>query len=185
MSFWSSWRATPNTSRNGRCDIAGEYASQTTVPVERSFAEIKRTLQRFGATAFGYVEQGDLIGIQFEIIGLRVAMKMRLPDRDQCRLTSSGRERPETAIDKDHEAACRQRWRTLANAIKAKLAMVDDGLSSVETEFLANIMLPGGETVGERIAPDIHEVVRTGQLPPLIPGLPRPARVTAIGERVG
>ena len=63
--------------------------------------------------------------------------------------------------------------------------MVDDGLSSVETEFLANIMLPGGETVGERIAPDIHEASRTGQLPPLMPGLPRPARVTAIGERVG
>jgi len=158
--------------------VAGEDASKTEGPVDKSFSEIKRTLTRFGATAFGYAEQGNRVGVQFEINGLRVMMRMVLPEREKFARNSYGTRRPDTAIDRDHEQACRQRWRSLANGIKAKLALVDDGISTVEREFLADIMLPSGETVGDRISPDIHESIRVNVLPSIMPGM---SSVVAIG----
>ena len=149
--------------------MPGEYASKTDVPVSRSRDEIERTLTRFGATAFAYMNQGNRVAIAFEIKNIRVSMTMTLPDREPYRLDSRGKVRTSTAIEKDWEQACRQRWRTLANAIKAKLAMVDDGLSTVEREFLADIMTPNGQTVGEIIAPEIEAIGRSGKVPALMP----------------
>lgn len=149
--------------------MPGEYASKTDVPVSRSRDEIERTLTRFGATAFAYMNQGNRVAIAFEIKNIRVSMSMTLPDRDQFRLDSRGKVRTSTAIEKDWEQACRQRWRTLANAIKAKLAMVDDGLSTVEREFLADIMTPNGQTVGEILVPEIEAIGRSGRVPALMP----------------
>jgi hypothetical protein len=150
--------------------MPGEYASNTAVPVSRSRDEIERTLGRFGATSFAYFNQMPKVAIAFEIRGVRVVMNMILPDRSQFELDSRGKRRTESAIEKDWEQACRQRWRTLANAIKAKLAMVDDGISTIEREFLADIMTPNGKTVGELLAPQVREISRGGMLPPLIPG---------------
>ena len=159
----------------------GTYAAKTEVPASKSYEEVKRTLQRFGASSFGYVETPGAVAIQFEVKGLRVLMRMALPDRAAFRLSETGRARPDSAIEREWEQATRQRWRTLANAIKAKLAMVDDGLSSVESEFLSNILTADGETVGEKIVPQIHEVARTAELPPMVPAGPR-AKVIAIGS---
>jgi hypothetical protein len=162
------------------------YAENTEVPVSRSFDEIKRTLSRFGADAFGYAEQGRDVMISFQVKGLRVMIRMTLPDRERFAKNSYGTRRPETAIDKDHEKECRRLWRTLAAAIKAKLAMVDDGLSSVEREFLADVVLPGGsETVADRLMPDLREIARTGELPSLIPGLPPAPKVIELPSRSG
>lgn len=149
--------------------MPGEYASSTSVPVSRSRDEIERTLSRFGATAFAYFNQPPTVAIAFEISNVRVKMSMTLPDRAQFRLDSRGKLRTESAIDKDFEQACRQRWRTLANAIKAKLAIVDDGISTIEREFLADVMTPDGRTVGEIIVPQIVEISRSGVLPALMP----------------
>jgi hypothetical protein len=161
-----------------------KYAENTEVPVSRSFDEIKKTLTRFGADAFGYAEQGRIIMITFQIKGLRVMVRMTLPDRESYARDSYGRRRVDSAIDRDWEKECRRLWRTLANAIKAKLAMVDDGLSSVEREFLADVVLPGGsETVADRLMPELHEIARSGALPSLIPGTPV-TRVIELPSRV-
>jgi hypothetical protein len=150
--------------------MPGEYASNTTVPVSRSRDEIENTLARFGATGFAYFNQMPKVAIAFEIRGIRVVMNMTMPAREQFELDSRGKLRTASAIDKDHEQACRQRWRTLANAIKAKLAMVDDGISTIEREFLADIVTPNGETVGDRLIPQLEEISRGGMLPSLMPG---------------
>jgi hypothetical protein len=163
----------------------GTYAAKTDVPVSRSFDEIKRTLTRFGADGFGYVEMGNVVGITFQIKSLRVQMKMTLPDREQFARNSYGNRRTASAIDKDHEQACRQKWRTVANGIKAKLALVDDGISTVEREFLADLVLPNGETVGERVIPELHESIRANELPPLMPGSRSAGRVIELGHRSG
>lgn len=157
--------------------MPGEYASDTKVPVTRSRDEIEKTLARFGAGKFAYFNDPPQVAIAFEIAGLRVVMRMTMPDRERYELDSRGRRRVDSAIDRDHEQACRQRWRTLANAIKAKLAMVDDGISTIEREFLADVMLPTGDTVGDRLTPEIHGMVASGALPPLMPG-----RVIALGD---
>lgn len=161
--------------------MPGEYASDTKVPVTRSRDEIERTLTRFGAGKFAYFNDPPEVAIAFEIAGLRVMMRMELPDRKLFERDSRGKIRTESAITKDWEQACRQRWRTLANAIKAKLAMVDDGISTVEREFLADVMLPTGESIGDRLAPEIKTVVQSGELPPLMPGKPE-RKIIALGE---
>ena len=157
------------------------YAANTEVPVTRSRDEIERTLTRFGASKFAYFSDPPFVSIAFEIRGLRVLMKMELPDRKLFERDTRGKIRTESAVTKDWEQACRQRWRTLANAIKAKLAMVDDGISTVEREFLADVMLPSGESIGDRLAPEIKAVVESGDLPPLMPGKPE-RKIIALGE---
>lgn len=159
----------------------GTYAAKTDVPVTRSRDEIERTLTRFGAGKFAYFNDPPHVAVAFEIKGLRVMMRMEMPDRELFAVDSRGKRRVDSAIDRDHEQACRQRWRTLANAIKAKLAMVDDGISTVEREFLSDVMLPNGQTIGDRIAPDIRAVVESGELPPLMPGKPE-RKIIALGE---
>ena len=162
--------------------MPGEYAASTNVSTDRSFSEIKNTIRRFGASGFGYIEQGLIVGIAFEVNGLQVRMTMTLPDRKLFEVSPTGRWRSEATIEKEWEQACRQRWRTLANGIKAKLAMVDDGISTVEREFLANIVLPDGDTVADRIVPEIREIVRSGTIPSMMPGIPAPARIIALGN---
>lgn len=148
--------------------MAGRYAAQTDVPVSRSRDEIERTLTRFGATAFAYMSASDgKVAVQFEIEGLRVMMRLQLPARQDFRYDSRGKVRTDSAIERDWEQACRQRWRTLAAGVKAKLALVDDGVSTIEAEFLAGVLLPDGSTVGERMEPRLREIASSGTMPSL------------------
>lgn len=162
-------------------ELSGTYAATTSVPVSKSRTEIEETLARFGASGFGYFNRGDQIQIAFEIDDIRVVMKMNLPDKEQFRRDKRGYLRMEHVIEKDWEQSCRQRWRTLANGVKAKLALVDDGISTIEREFLSDIALPDGSTVGDRIVPTIRETASTGLLPSLMPGKERESKVIAIG----
>ena len=43
------------------------------------------------------------------------------------------------------------------------------GISTIETEFLANIVLPDNTTAGEWMLPQIDRAYRTGEMPPLLP----------------
>ncbi len=165
--------------------MTGTYAAKTDVPVSKSRDEIERTLARFGATAFAYMSNVDgQVAISFEVKGFRVLMRMQLPRRDQFARDSRGKLRIDSAIERDWEQACRQRWRSLANGVKAKLALIDDGISTVEREFLADIVVPStGQTYGEMAIPAITEVYAGTALPPLVPGAR--SNVIALGERAG
>ena len=55
--------------------------------------------------------------------------------------------------------------------IKAKLESVESGIETFEQAFLANVVLPGGTTVGDYMTPQIAESYRTGQMPPMLPGV--------------
>ena len=43
------------------------------------------------------------------------------------------------------------------------------GISTIESEFLANIVLPDNTTAGEWMIPQIDQAYRTGQMPSLLP----------------
>ena len=43
------------------------------------------------------------------------------------------------------------------------------GISTIETEFLANIVLPDNTTAGEWMLPQIDRAYRTGEMPPMLP----------------
>jgi hypothetical protein len=143
------------------------FATDTTVPVERSKAEIERLLGRHGATRFMSGWDGDTAALGF-VLGTRtIQFLLPLPARsdDQFHRTPTGRRRRNPAdAGRAWEQACRARWRALLLVIKAKLEAVECGISTVEDEFLAWTVLPGDRrTIGDRLRPMIEESVRSGK----------------------
>jgi len=155
----------------------GRYASQTSVSTEKSRNEIERTLQRYGASGFGFWLENDKALVQFTIENLKIAFNLPMPDRKSEEFTMSSHKndwqrKPLTAEthQKRWEQACRQRWRALALVIKAKLEAIDSGISTFQEEFMAHIMLPDGVTVGEKLVPGLTQLKETGQMPKLLVG---------------
>ncbi len=153
------------------------YASNTKVSSEKSRNEIERTLQRYGASGFGFWIENDSALVQFQIEKLKIAFKLPMPDRKSEEFTMSSHEndwqRKPLAAETAHrrwEQACRQRWRALALVIKAKLEAIDSGISTFEEEFMAHIMLPDGVTVGEKLVPGLTALKKTGDMPKLLVG---------------
>jgi hypothetical protein len=150
------------------------YASSTEVSVDRSRAEIEKTLTRYGAEQFMSGWKDGQSVIAFRLNNRVIQFVLPLPDKNDeaFKLTPTGRRRrnPEDAY-KEWEQACRQRWRALNLAIKAKLEAVECGITSFEEEFLAHIVLPGGKgTVGEWLVPQLNKAYEQGKMPRLIEG---------------
>lgn len=157
--------------------MSGRYASGTSVDSAASRAEIERVLARYGATAFMYGTRAGEGVVAFELNDRRVQFRLPLPDpnADEFRYTPSGsRERSPSSRAEAYEQAVRQRWRALLLCVKAKLESVEAGIESLDDAFLAQLVLPGGVTVGERMAGGLARALASGALPPL---LPTPAEV--------
>lgn len=150
-----------------------QYAANTEVSEHKSREEIERTLVRYGAGGFSYGWKGDRAMIGFEMQGRLIRIELKMPNREDEAFTISpmGRTRTAEAAQKEYQQALRQRWRALALVVKAKLEAIDSDISTFEQEFAAHIVLPDGRTVGEWIIPQIREVYRTGEMPPMLPGL--------------
>lgn len=146
------------------------YASDTKVPIERSKTEIERTLQRYGAGAFMYGSMASKSIIQFEMNNRRIRFDLPMPDPKEYEFTKNGARKSQGAADASFQQACRQRWRALSLAIRAKLESVDCGITTFEEEFLAHIVLPGGKTAGEWMVPQIEEIYEKKKLPPMLTG---------------
>lgn len=153
------------------------YAATTEVSSARSRDEIERTLERYGADQFLYGWQDDAAVVGFRMQGRHVRFVLAMPAKNDRRFThhSRGVRTPEAAL-KEWEQAVRQRWRALALVIKAKLEAVESGISIFEDEFLANIVLPTGETAGSWMRPQIEEAYRIGAMPQMLPMLPAPKK---------
>lgn len=144
------------------------YAENTTVGVDRTKTEIERTLTRYGATRFYYSWEMDMASIGFEIACRSVKILLPLPNREDFRLTPTRKVRTPASQQEAWEQACRQRWRALALVIKAKLEAVECGISTIEREFLADVLLPNGQTFGEWVAPQMTAIAR-GSMPRALP----------------
>lgn len=149
-----------------------KYAEGTTVPTEQTMLEIKKLLAKYGATSFVYGEQSDRHIIMFEVKGRRLRLTLPIPPIKQFRgyVGNTYRLRTEGQAKEAQQAEIRRLWRALLLVIKAKLEIVESGISSFEQEFLSYTMLPDGETVGEWMEPQINDVYQSGKMPPLLPG---------------
>lgn len=150
------------------------YARDTSVPVAKSRAEIEQIVQRYGAEGFMSGWMGDRASVGFQMRGRQVRIEVRLPHPSDPEFTrtETGKERKPEATGKAWEQGCRQRWRTLALVVKAKLEAVESGVTTFEEEFLAHLVVPGsgGKTVGEHVLAE--GALDSGKLPPLLPGKP-------------
>lgn len=149
------------------------YAAGTDVSTDKSIAEIRRTLQRWGATQFLWGEEATRAVVAFQMRGRQVRFELPMPDRaaKEFTRTPTGRPRAATQAREAHEQAVRQRWRALNLVIKAKLEAVEARVSTFETEFLSHTVLPNGRTVAEEIEPTVTRAYETQQMPELLPAL--------------
>ncbi|MDX1538861.1 hypothetical protein [Arsukibacterium sp.] len=147
------------------------YAEKTAVGTSQSVMEIERTLTKYGADQFMYGTKPGSVAVGFVMGGRQVRIVVPLPDKadKQFWTTETGKKRTAAVAQKEWDQACRQRYRALALVVKAKLEAVEAGITTFEEEFMAHLVLPGGETVGQRLLPEINEAQRTGKLPPLLP----------------
>ena len=149
------------------------YAQNTDVTSAKSRDEIERTLMRYGADQFAYGWQGDRAVIQFRANDRLIRFVLEMPDRldPDFQLTPTGKTRNTDTAAKEWEKATRQRWRALALVVKAKLEAVESDISTFEHEFMANVVLPDGITVGEFMTPQIEVAYQRGEMPSALPEL--------------
>ena len=156
------------------------YAERTEVAPDRSRGEIERILTRYGASAFGYGwldgegRKAGQAAITFHAQGKHVRFVLPLPRKDADEIVYTHRNQPryswrkrtEKQQEEAYDQAVRQRWRALVLVIKAKLEAVESGIVTFEEEFMAHIVLPSGETVGEWFVPQLEQAYETQQMPP-------------------
>lgn len=150
------------------------YAEKTEVSPDKTRIEIERTLARYGADQFmiGYDQDRGIVG--FRAFGKAIRFIVPLPEQNDPKfLWSAARrvQRSPASAREAYEQEVRRIWRALLLAIKAKLEVVESGIATFEDEFLAYIVLPGGETVGEFMLPQIDRAYETGVMPSMLPAL--------------
>lgn len=154
--------------------MTARYAADTSVSSDRSRAEIERTIQRFNASSFAYGWQENRAVVQFVAEGRQVRFVLELPDRRERRFTHTegrGLARTPQQAEAAWEQACRASWRSLALLVKAKLAAVEANITTFESEFMAHVVLPSGQTVREWLGPQIADAYEHGLMPDNLPQL--------------
>jgi hypothetical protein len=148
------------------------YAETTSVSIATSKVAIEELLTKHGADAVASISRSDSAEIVFEMkeqeISYRVRFKISMPDfnDDEFRITPVRRTRRSPKEQRAAwEQAGRQRWRALHLMIRAKLEAIESGLTTLEDEFLANLVLPDGHTVGESIQPRIRQALADHEMP--------------------
>lgn len=146
------------------------YASETTVPVFRSQQEIQEIIGRYGASSFMFGMKGSQAMIGFEAGGRQIKMIISMPDRLSFKRDKRANARTDKQIETCVAQGERQRWRALVLIVKAKLEAVASGVATFEQEFLSYMVLPGGRTVHEELAPRLAAWYERGEVPKLLAG---------------
>ena len=145
------------------------YAEGTSVPMERSRAEIERVLLRYGASDFAYRTNAQRAELAFFVRGTSVKLGVNFPSIEEKRFAQTPTGRPrrgENPAQQAWDQEVRRLWRALSLVIRAKLEAVESGISTFEREFMADIVMKNGKTIGEAILPRLSEAVQSGRLLP-------------------
>lgn len=147
------------------------YAGKTSISTAKTKADIEELVQKAGAGQFvsGYREDVAMIGFSLE--NRQIRFMLPLPDKQDKQFWYTPERRNRRTEDQAYaawEQACRSRWRSLYLIIKAKLEAVESGISTIEREFLYDVVLPDGRTVGDIVTPQLEIAYQSGQMPPLL-----------------
>jgi hypothetical protein len=142
------------------------YAENTEVPVERSKAEIEKLIARYGGSLISFGWRSE----QVAVLGFRwrermIKFEIRMPDPKDYQRTARNLQRTRIQVQAAVDAETRRRWRVLLIRLKVKFETVDSEPDLWEEEFLANVLLPDGKTVGRWLQPQLEQAYITGQMP--------------------
>lgn len=105
------------------------YAQDTTVPTYKSQNEVRTMLSAMGADRFALAEYDGQVVMRFRVGS--VMYQIERPDLPEIRGKS----------DEQRERAA---WRALVLLVKAKRVAIEQGITTVEREFMADTVLPNG-----------------------------------------
>lgn len=131
----------------------GKFATKTDVTEEKSRQDIEHILKKYGATGYGPTWESTPAGTQWQI-------KFRIKDRFV---------QMDFIVPALGKQATRSFWRAIYNVIKFKLEAVEIGYSTIEREFLADILLPNDTVLGAWILPQLDLAYKSGKMPPMLP----------------
>lgn len=157
-----------------------EFAAATKVEVTKTKSDIEKLLKKYGAGGFITGWHGDREALTFELQGRRYRYEFAVITEETVKYDKNGRERnagnlTARSLTATVEQAQRTRWRELLLGIKAKLVMVDAGITTLEEEFLSHVVLVNNQTVSQWIHPFLREAYAGGEMPPMIPGVSQKA----------
>ncbi len=131
------------------------FAEGTSVPVERSRAEIERTLLKYGADRFACGWDGDRAAINFTSNGRMIRFVLALPTlaegKEKVPRKYSWQAPTDAKVQAWKDGETRRRWRCLLLAIKSKLECVETGIETFDEAFLSHIVTEGNITMYERL----------------------------------
>jgi len=138
-----------------------KYAQGTKTNIETTQIAIRRLLEQFGAVD-GFVtgEQAGIAVLSFHMQSRRLTFRFAIPR------VRPGEERKNAAAVNE----TKRLWRAVLLCIKAKLESVRSGIETFEDAFLAQTVLPTGETVGEWASKAVPQALEGRPLPPLLGG---------------
>jgi hypothetical protein len=145
------------------------FAEGTTVPVEKTKAEIERLLTNHNAEQYGAFsdrEKGVSV-VTFKLGGRLLKFDVWHPDPESFQQTPGGVWRDAAGMHKAAAAEHRRLWRSLYLQVRAKLEAIASGDTTIDAEFLAYVVLPDGRTMMEAMAPKLDAAYTSGQMPEL------------------
>lgn len=110
------------------------YASRTEVPVEKSQIEIRRMLQSLGAERLAMMQAPEGDTVIFEVRGCYY--RIQAPPLPEGRHTKA-------ALAQLQRSA----WRALVLLVKAKKVAIDQRITTLEREFMADTVMPDGSVL--------------------------------------
>ena len=150
----------------------GKYAESTTVDVIRSRAGIERILERYGASGFGFVQQGRKALVEFVVNERRIRFILELPDPTdkQWRFTNhkTPRKRTDNQVREAVEQETRRLWRCLHLCIQAKMECIESGIETFDDAFMAHFIMPDGSRFRDHALPAIERATLEGGKPQLM-----------------
>lgn len=124
------------------------FAEDTAVPVGKTQDEIKVLLRAAGAGQIAVFESDERSAVAFSLNGAMYRITV-----------------PTDPKAKNVQQDARRAWRLLGLLMKSKLEAVREGATTVEREFLADMLLYDGQTVSERLGPELQLAYAQGRMP--------------------
>ncbi|MFC6790638.1 hypothetical protein ACFQE0_14075 [Methylobacterium komagatae] len=122
------------------------YAEDTKVPIAQSRSQIETMLRKASATRIVTMDEALEAVVMFMLAGRLIKLRIEIP--------GDANEQRRRAI-----------WRAIGLVVKAKIEAVAQGITTVEQEWLAHVVLPDGSTVGDWIEPQLEVAYDKGQMP--------------------
>lgn len=124
------------------------FAEDTRVPVGQTQAEVKDRLRKLGADSIAIFESDAKTAVAFRLGWAMYRITIPIP------VAAANRAQEE-----------RRAWRLMGLLIKSKLEAIREGATTVEREFLADMLLYDGQTVSERMGPELQLAHDQGRMP--------------------